>query len=156
MLRDKFIFSLLTSMISSQLASSKSEINRFWSKFFQFLLNIFDLDYGEFAKKSSIIANWGRWSETVDVKLPDIMFELKVTLQKMLSIKVEEELEIIVVSNMIGDNKLDENVSTKLLTGSDVSYCSKSMLKSPRRKFFFVFSLSSFPNNGSKIISKII
>ena len=93
-------------MISSQLAFSKSEINRFWSKFFQFLLNIFDLDYGEFAKKSSIIANWGRWSETVDVKLP--IFELKVTLQKMLLIKVEKELEILVGSNMRGDRKLDE------------------------------------------------
>ena len=56
-LRDKFTFSLLTSMISSQLAFSKSDINRFWSKFFQFLLDIFDLDLGAFAKKSSIIAN---------------------------------------------------------------------------------------------------
>ena len=61
-------------MISSQLAFSKSEINRIWSKFFQFLLNIFDLDFGEFAKKSLIIANWGRWSETVGVKLPGIMW----------------------------------------------------------------------------------
>ena len=57
LLRDKFTFSLLTLMISSQLAFSKSEINRIWSKFFQFLLNIFDLDFGEFAKKSLIIAN---------------------------------------------------------------------------------------------------
>ena len=39
-------------MISSQLAFSKSEINRLWSKFLQFLLNIFDLDFGEFAKKN--------------------------------------------------------------------------------------------------------
>ena len=43
-------------------------------------------------------------------------------LQKMLSIKVEEEFEILVVSNMRGDRKLHESVSTKLLTGSDVSY----------------------------------
>ena len=97
-------------MISSQLAFSKSEINRFWLTFFQFLLNIFDLDFGEFAKKSSIIANSGRWSETVDLKLPDIMFELKVTLQKMSSIKVEE-LETVVGSNMRGDIKLNESVS---------------------------------------------
>ena len=138
-------------MISSQLALSKSEINRCWSKFFQFLLNILDLDYGEFAKKSSIIANWGRWSETVDVKLPDIMFELKVRLQKILSIKVGEELEILVGSNMTGDRKLDENVSTKLLAGSNVSYCSKSMLKSPRRKIFFEFSLLNLPKNDSII-----
>ena len=46
--------------------------------------------------------------ETVEVKLPNIMFELKVRLQKMLSIKVEEELEILVGSNMRGDRKLDE------------------------------------------------
>ena len=32
------------------------------------------------------------------------MFELKVTLQNILSIKVEEELEILVGSNMRGDN----------------------------------------------------
>ena len=98
------------------------------------ILNIFDLDFGEFGKKSSIIANWERWSETVDVKLPGIMFELKVTLQKMLLIKVEGELEILVGSNMREVGKLDKSVSTKLLTVSDVSYCSKYMLKSPRKK----------------------
>ena len=36
----------------------------------------------------------------VDVRAPDIMFEVKVTLQKILSIKVDEELEILVASNM--------------------------------------------------------
>ena len=148
MLRDRFTLSLLTSIIYSQWAFSKSEINRFCSKFFQFLLNIFDLDLGEFLKKSSIIGNWGRWSETVDVKLPD-MFHLKVTWQKMLLIKVEGELKIHVGSNMSGDRKLDESMSTKLLTGSDISYCSKSMLKSPRRKIFFKFSLLSFSDNDS-------
>ena len=79
------------------------------------------------------------------------MFKLKVTLQKMLLIKVEEELEILVGSNMREDRKLDESVSTKLLTVSDVSYCSKSMLKSLKRKMFFEFSLLSFPNNDSII-----
>ena len=82
-------------------------------------------------------------------KLPD-MFELKVTLQKMLSIKIEEELEILVGSNMRGDRKLDESVSTKLLTGSDVSHCSKSMLNY-RGKILFELSLLSFPNNDSII-----
>ena len=77
------------------------------------------------------------------------MFALKVTLQKILSIKVEEELEILVGSNMRGDRKLDESMPTKLLTGSYVSYSSKYMLKSPRRKMFFEFSLLSFPNNDS-------
>ena len=69
-------------------------------------------------------------------KLPD-MFELKVTLQKMLSIKIE--LEILVGSNMRGDRKLDESVSTKLLTGSDVSHCSKSMLNYREEKFYLSF-----------------
>ena len=40
------------------------------------------------------------------------MFELKVTLQKMLSINMEEEFEILVGSNMRGDRKLDEKAST--------------------------------------------
>ena len=65
------------------------------------------------------------------------MSELKVTLKKLLSIKVEEKLQILIGSNMRGDRKLNESVSTKLLTGSGVSYCSKSMLKSPRRQAFF-------------------
>ena len=41
------------------------------------------------------------------------MFELKVELQKMLLIKVEEELEIFVGGNMKGDRELDDSVSTK-------------------------------------------
>ena len=40
----------------------------------------------------------------------------------MLSIEAEEELELLVVSNMKGDRKLDQSVSTKLLTGSDVLF----------------------------------
>ena len=67
------------------------------------------------------------------------MFELKVTLQKMLSIKVEEESEILVGSNMRGDRKLDESVSTKLLTRSDVSYCSNSILNMPRKNISLKF-----------------
>ena len=79
------------------------------------------------------------------------MFELKVTLQKMFSIKVEEEFESLVGSNMRGDRKLDESVTSKLLTGSDVSYCSKSVLKAPRRKLFLEFSLLSFSKNYTTI-----
>ena len=52
---------------------------------------------------------------------------------------MEEELEILVGSNMRGDRKLDESVSTKLLTGSDVSYCSNPILNSPRRKISLKF-----------------
>ena len=47
----------------------------------------------------------------------------------MLSIKVEEELEVLVGSSMRGDTKLDRSVSTKPLSGLDVSYSSKSILK---------------------------
>ena len=82
------------------------------------------------------------------------MFELKVTLQKMLLIKVEGELEILVGSNMREVGKLDKSVSTKLLTVSDVSYCSKYMLKSPRKKNF-KFLLLSFSNNDSIIFVKL-
>ena len=53
--------------------------------------------------------------------------------------KVEEELEVCVGSNMRGERKLNDNVSTKLLTGSDIFYCSKSILKSPRRSFSLSF-----------------
>ena len=52
---------------------------------------------------------------------------------------MEEELEILVGSNMRGDRKLDESVSTKLLTGSDVSHCSKSMLNYREEKFSLSF-----------------
>ena len=72
------------------------------------------------------------------------MFDLKVTLQQLISIKFEEELGFFIGSNMRGDRKLDENVSTEILTGSDVSYCSKSMLKPPRTKISL-----SFPYKGS-------
>ena len=72
---------------------------------------------------------------------------MKVTLQKLLSIAVEEELKILVSVNMSGDKKLDENMSTKILTGSYVLYFSRLTLKSPRRKIFFEFFLLSFSKN---------
>ena len=42
-----------------------------------------------------IIANWGRWSEMVAVKLPDIMSG-SITFEKILSIRVLEWLVILV------------------------------------------------------------
>ena len=74
------------------------------------------------------------------LELPDLMFDLKVTLQQLIPIKFEEELEFFIGSNMRGDRKLDENVSIEILTDSDVSYCSKSMLKPPRTKISLSFS----------------
>ena len=53
------------------------------------------------------------------------MFEFNVTSQRMLSMKGEEELEILFGSNIRGNRKLDESVSTKLLTGSDVKITKK-------------------------------
>ena len=59
---------------------------------------------------------------------------------KVLSIKVEEEFEILAGSSMRGNIKLDKRLSTKLSTGSDISYCSKTMLKSNKKKnFLWVF-----------------
>ena len=89
--------------------------------------------------------------ETIDVRLLDIMSNVKVTLQKMLTIKVEEDLEILVGSIMREDRKLDDSVSINLLTGSNVSCFSRSMLKSPRTKIFFEFSLLIFSNNDGII-----
>ena len=151
-----FTFSLLTSILSSQLAFSKSEINKFWSKFFQFLLNIFDLDLGEFAKKiSNIYCKLRKVIRGCWCKID--MFELKVTLQKMLSIKVEEELEIFVGSNTSRDRKLDESVSTKLLTGLDVSYCTKIYAKITKKKnFLWVFFVELFWQWQYNIVCKII
>ena len=42
-----------------------------------------------------IIANWGRWSEIVAVKLPDIMSG-SIAIEKILSIRVLEWLVILV------------------------------------------------------------
>ena len=56
------------------MAFAKSEINWFWSKLFQFLLNRFDLDLGEFAKKIFSDCNLRKVIGDVDVRLPDTMF----------------------------------------------------------------------------------
>ena len=95
-----FTFSLLTSILSSQLAFSKSVINKFWSKFFQFLLNIFDLDLGEFAKKISNIANWGRWSEAVDAKL--ICLSWKLHYRKCYQSKLKKNRKFLLVATRAG------------------------------------------------------
>ena len=52
---------------------------------------------------------------------------------------MKEELEILVGSIMRGDRKLGESVSAKLLTGSDISYCSKSTLNHQEEKFSLSF-----------------
>ena len=77
--------------------------------------------------------NCGRWSENVDVTLPDSISSKEVEFEKILSIKVDV-LEILVGKNIRGNKKLELRVSIKLFTESEISYFNKSMLKSSRRK----------------------
>ena len=53
-----------------------------------------------------IIANWGRWSEMVAVKLPDIM-PGSITFENILSIQVLEWLVILVGCKIKGINGLE-------------------------------------------------
>ena len=75
---------------------------------------------------------------------------MKVTI---LSIKVEKELEILVGSITKGHPKLEESVSAKLLTCSDVLCFTRSMLsyliKLPMLSY--LITLLSFSNNDSII-----
>ena len=72
-------------------------------------------DGGALLKNSYKIRNWGRWSDTVDVRLPDIDLIVSKRLQNMLFIRVHEE-EILVDKIICGDRKLEDGVSRKLLT----------------------------------------
>ena len=53
-----------------------------------------------------IVANWGRWSEMMAVKLPNIMSG-SMTLENMLSITVLEWLVILVGYKINGINELE-------------------------------------------------
>ena len=57
-----------------------------------------------------IIANWGRWSEMVAVKLPDIMSG-SITFENVLSIRVLEWLVILVGCKIKGINELEARES---------------------------------------------
>ena len=92
-----------------------------------------DFVAGIFQKKSFKKANCGRWSENVDVTLPDSISSEEVEFEKMLSINVEV-LEILVGRSIWGNKKLELSVSIKLLIESESSYFNKSMLKSPNKK----------------------
>ena len=65
---------------------------------------------GEFLKISGAMRNWGRWSENVAVRLPDIIL-VEIMLEKILSIIVFE-LEVILVGWMYGRN-IDEARESK-------------------------------------------
>ena len=57
-----------------------------------------------------IIADWGRWSEAVAVKLPDIMSGL-ITFENILFIKVLEWLVFLVGCKIKGINELEARES---------------------------------------------
>ena len=57
-----------------------------------------------------IIENWGRWSEIVAVKLPDIMSG-SITFKNILSIRVLEWLVILVGCKIKGINELEARES---------------------------------------------
>ena len=57
-----------------------------------------------------IIENWGRWSETVAVKLPDIMSG-SITFGNILSIRVLEWLVILVGCKIKGMTELEARES---------------------------------------------
>ena len=59
-----------------------------------------------------IIENWGRWSEIVAVKLPDIMSG-SITFENILSIRVLEWLVILVGCKIKGINELEARESKK-------------------------------------------
>ena len=59
-----------------------------------------------------VIENWGRWSEKVAVKLPDIMSG-SITFENILSIRVLEWLVILVGCKIKGINELEARESKK-------------------------------------------
>ena len=84
-------FYLSKTRILSQSWLINSKMNFYSSNFFQSRVQILHFDGGALLKNSGKIRNWGRWSDTVDVRLPDIDFVEWLRLQNMLSIRVEEE-----------------------------------------------------------------
>ena len=68
-------------------------------------------------------------------------------LQKI-SVRVLLLLNIVVGRRIWGCNELDARSSRKVLTCSDLSKFSRSMLKSPRRTIVLLASLDRLSNNG--------
>ena len=91
--------------------------------------------------------NCGRWSENVDVTLPDSISSKEVEFEKILSIKVDV-LEILVGKNIRGNKKLELRVSIKLFIESEISYFNNSILKSLKRKIILDDSFCNFSNKG--------
>ena len=71
--------------------------------------------------------NWGRWSDILAVRLPDII-SVEIMLKKILSIIVFE-LEVTIVGwIMYGRNKDEAGESNNSLVGECCSYFKKSTL----------------------------
>ena len=93
--------------------------------------------------RKNVKINCGRWSENVDVTLPDSISYKEVEFEKILSINMDV-LEILVGKNRRGNKKLKLRVSIKLFIESEISYFNKSMLKSPNRKILLNDSPCNF------------
>ena len=97
----------------------------------------------ELLKKN--LVNFGRWSENVDVILPDSVSSKEVTFEKILSINVDV-LDILVGKNIKGNKKLELKVSIKPIIESKILYFNKSILNSARKKFLLDDSFCNFSN----------
>ena len=89
----------------------------------------------------------GRWSENVDVTLPDSISSKEFRFEKILSINIDV-LEILVGKIIRGNKKLELRVSRKLFIESEISYFNKSILKSPDRKMFLDDYFCNFSYKG--------
>ena len=105
-------------------------------------------DGGALLKNSGKIRSWGRWSDTVDVRLPDTDFVVWIRLQNTLSLTKVDEEEILVDKIIWGDRKLEDSVSRKLWTSLDDSYLSRSILKSPNKNIYLEDLFESLCNKG--------
>ena len=82
---------------------------------------------GEFLKISGAMRNWGRWSDIVAVRLPDII-SVEIMLEKILSIIVFE-LEVTLVGWIMYGRNIDEARESKnSLVGECYSYFERSTL----------------------------
>ena len=97
--------------------------------------------------RKNVKINCGRWSENVDVTLPDSISYKEVEFEKILSINMDV-LEILVGKNIRGNKKLKLRVSIKLFIESEISYFNNSILKSLKRKIILDDSFCNFSNKG--------
>ena len=135
--------------------------NFFWSNVW-----ILYFDDDALLKNSIKIRNWVRWSDTLDVRLPDIDFVVWVRLQNIFSIRVDKD--ILVGKIMWGDEVIEnskivyqenyrqvhmihiyvDSISRKQLTSLHDSYLSWSISKWPNKSICVEDSFKSLYNKG--------